>query len=112
MFLRAGCVPEPGWVEATERFIAAADPAGNARAAVFRPPSVADLLRPGIAELFALLRVALGGGAKPEQGLLIARIHYDSLGGHPENAEAEAAMLRRIGRRRIAMLTTGVRYGR
>ena len=79
MFLRAGCVPEPGWVEAAERFIEATDRLDDAaRAAVFRPPGVADLLRPGLAELIALLRVTLGGGARPEQGLLIARRHYDA----------------------------------
>ena len=78
---------------------------------MFRPPGVADLLRPGLAELFALMRVTLGGGAKPEQGLLIARRHYDRLGGHPDGADAEAAMLRRIGRRRLAMLATGARSG-
>ena len=113
MFLRAGCVPEPGWVDAADRFIEATDRLdGAARAAVFRPPGVADLLRPGLAELIALLRVALGGGAKPEQGLLIARRHYDALGGHPDGADAEAAMLRRIGRRRLAMLATGARQAR
>jgi glycosyltransferase involved in cell wall biosynthesis len=107
MFLRAGIVPEPGWVEATERFIEASG--DTKRAAVFRPPGVADLLRPGLAELLALLRVTLGGGARPEQGLLIARRHYDALGGHPGGADAEAAMLRRIGRRRLVMLATGAR---
>ena len=112
MFLRAGCVPEPGWVEATERFIEATDRLDREHAAVFRPPAVADLLRPGLAELIALLRVTLGGGARPEQGLLIARRHYDALGGHPGGAEAEAAMLRRIGRRRLAMLATGARAAR
>ena len=110
MFLRAGCVPEPGWVDATERFIEASG--GTERAAVFRPPGVADLLRPGLAELIALLRVTLGGGARPEQGLLIARQHYDHIGGHPGGADAEAAMLRRIGRRRLAMLATGARFAR
>ena len=48
-------------------------PARRPRAAVFRPPGIADLLRPGLSEVFALLRVTLGGGARPEQGLLIAR---------------------------------------
>ena len=109
MFLRAGSVPAPDWVEATERFIEATDRLDSARAAVFRPPGVADLLRPGLAELIALLRVTLGGGPKPEQGLLIARQHYDRIGGHPDGADAEAAMLRRIGRRRLAMLPTGAR---
>jgi glycosyltransferase involved in cell wall biosynthesis len=113
MFLRAGIVPEPGWVAAAERFIETTDLLDDAgRAAVFRPPGVADLLRPGLAELIALLRVTLGGGAKPEQGLLIARRHYDRIGGHPEGADAEAEVLRRIGRRRIAMLATGARLAR
>ena len=112
MFLRAGCVPEPGWVSAAERFIEASSRLEQMRAAVFRPPGVADLLRPGVAELFELMRVALGGGAKPEQGLLIARRHYERLGGHPAGSNADAAMLRRIGRRRISMLSTGARFGR
>jgi glycosyltransferase involved in cell wall biosynthesis len=110
MFLRAGCVPEPGWIAATDRFMQAADLLDGAeRAAVFRPPSAADLLRPGLSEVIALLRVALGGGPKPEQGLLIARRFYDALGGHPDGADAEAAMLRKLGRRRVAMLTSSAR---
>jgi glycosyltransferase involved in cell wall biosynthesis len=113
MFLRAGCVPEPGWISATERFIEATDrPNGAGRAAVFRPPGLADLLRPGLAELLELVRVAFGGGARPEQGLVIARRHYDCIGGHPDGDSAEAAILRRIGRRRLAMLAAGARSGR
>jgi len=112
MFLRAGCVSEAGWESAAERFIAASAGLAQPRAAVFRPPGVADLLRPGLAELFMLVRVALGGGAKPEHGLLIARAHYERLGGHPVGADAEAAILRRIGRRRLAMLATAARPAR
>jgi glycosyltransferase involved in cell wall biosynthesis len=113
MFLRAGCVPEPGWVGAAERFIEATDRLDDAgRAAVFRPPGVADLLRPGLAELLELFRVAFGGGARPKQGLLIARRHYDRIGGHPDGVDAEAAILRRIGRRRLAMLAAEARSGR
>jgi glycosyltransferase involved in cell wall biosynthesis len=107
LFLRAGCVPEPGWIAATERFMQAADMAERPRAAVFRPAGIADLMRPGLAELMALLRVALGGGPRPEQGLLIARRLYDALGGHAGGADAETALLRTIGRRRIAMLACG-----
>lgn len=111
MFLRAGCVPEPGWIVAADAFMQATDALdGAARAAVFRPPAAADLLRPGFSEVIALLRVALGGGARPEQGLLIARRFYDQLGGHPAQADAEAALLARLGRRRIAMLGTGARF--
>jgi len=105
MFLRAGVVPEPGWIQAAERFMQAADMAE--RAAVFRPPGVADLMRPGLAEIFSMLRVALGGGARPEQGLLIARRFYEALGGHGGGVEAETALLRKLGRRRIVMLAAG-----
>ncbi len=111
MFLRAGCVPEPGWIAATEAFMeAAARIDGQARAAVFRPGGAADLMRPGWSEVLAILRTMLGGGARPEQGLLIARQFYDALGGHPDGAEAEAALLRRLGRRRISMLAAGARH--
>ena len=106
LFLRAGTVPQPGWIEATDRFIQATELVeGAARAAVFRPPGAADLMRPGFAELVSLLRVALGGGPRPDQGLLIAKRFYETIGGHQEGADAEAALLRRLGRRRIAMLT-------
>ncbi|HVZ53637.1 MAG TPA: glycosyltransferase [Pseudolabrys sp.] len=105
LFLRAGCVPEPGWVPAVDRFMAGADRLeGAARAAVFRPAAAADLLRPTWSEVLALLRAAFGGRARPEQGLLIARRFYESLGGHPEGPEPEAALLRKIGRRRLVML--------
>lgn len=110
MFLRPGCVPEPGWIEACERFIEAASQIdGAARAAVFRPPGAADLMRPAMAEVLALLRVIAGGGPRPEQGLLIARRFYDALGGHPDSAAPEAAMLKKLGRRRVIMLTAGAR---
>lgn len=107
MFLRAGVVPEPGWMQAVERFIPAADSTDQPRAAVFRPPGVADLMRPGWRELIALLRVTLGGAPRPEQGLLIARRSYDALGGHSAVDDAEAALLRKLGRRRIVMLAAG-----
>ncbi|HEX3711033.1 MAG TPA: glycosyltransferase [Pseudolabrys sp.] len=110
MFLRAGAVPDPGWIEAADRFIQAVTTLdGAGRAAVFRPPAIPDLLRPGFAELLALLRVTLGGGARPDQGLLIARRFYGTVGGHPDGADAEAGLLRRLGRRRIAMLPCGAR---
>jgi glycosyltransferase involved in cell wall biosynthesis len=113
LFLRAGCVPEPGWIAAADAFMQATNTLeGATRAAVFRPPAAADLLRPGLSEVIALLRVVLGGGARPEQGLLIARRFYDQLGGHPAQADAEAALLARLGRRRIAMLSSGARFAR
>jgi len=110
MFLRPGAVPELGWMAAAERFMEATSRLDDAaRAAVFRPPGAADLMRPGLSEVLALLRVIVGGGARPEQGLLIARRFYDALGGHPDSPAPEAAVLRKLGRRRISMLSAGAR---
>jgi hypothetical protein len=110
LFLRPGCVPEPGWIAACEGFMERAIRLDGAdRAAVFRPPAAADFLRPGLSEVLTLLRVMLGGGARPEQGLLIARRFYDSLGGHPDSADAEAGLLRKLGKRRLSMLGASAR---
>lgn len=109
MFLRPGTVPEPGWVAAAENFMAAAAASEATRAAVFRPSSAANALRPAWAELLTLLRAALGGSARPEQGLLIPRRLYDSVGGHAAGEDAEAALLRKLGRRHLAMLPAGAR---
>ena len=109
MFLRAGVVPQPGWIDAADRFMQATDLLEDAaRAAVFRPSGATDYLRPSFAEIVTLLRTALGGGPSPEQGLLIARRFYEAVGGHSASADAETALLRRLGRRRTAMLTTAV----
>jgi glycosyltransferase involved in cell wall biosynthesis len=109
LFLRAGTVPQPGWIEAAGRFMQTADLLdGASRAAVFRPLSTSNLLRPGLAEIAALLRVTFGGGPRPDQGLLIAKRFYDRIGGHPDVADPEAVLLRRLGRRRLAMLATAV----
>jgi glycosyltransferase involved in cell wall biosynthesis len=109
MFLRAGAVPQAGWIDAADRFMQTTDLLdGAARAAVFRPPGAADYLRPSFAEIVVLLRTAFGGGPGPEQGLLIARRFYEAVGGHSASADAETALLRRLGRRHTAMLTTAV----
>jgi hypothetical protein len=104
MFLRAGAVPQPGWIEATEHFIRVAGASdGPPEAAVFRRDATA-FQRPGFAELVSLLFAALGGGPKPEQGLLIARSLYEAVGGHDASKDAEADLLRKLGRRQIVTL--------
>jgi glycosyltransferase involved in cell wall biosynthesis len=109
LFLRPGTVPEPGWVTAVVQFIAAGADEDRERAAVFRSTSAADPMRPALSDFFALLRAAIAGAARPEQGLLIARRLYDSAGGHPEHETAEAALLTRLGRRRLATLPVSAR---
>jgi len=99
-FMQPGCVPEPGWIEATERFVRG-DGVGQDTAAVLQ-------LRPGrsgLAEAMALAAAALGARPVPRQGLLIARALYRSLGGHDAaSADPQTALMRTLGRRRIVVL--------
>ena len=92
MFLRAGTVPEPGWMTAVERFIE--DQRGRPRAAAFRNQPAS-----GLRVFLRLMR------PRPDQGLLIARAHYDAIGGHRAAKKTELDLMRRAGR--IALL--GVR---
>ena len=105
LFLHAGCVPEPVWVEAVDGFTGSAG--DGERAAVFRSQNADNPLRPGLAELFALLRSMFGDSARHGEGLLIARRFYDALGGHAGGNDADTELLNRIGARRIVMLRAG-----
>ena len=91
MFLRPGCVPAPGWVTDAEQFI---ETGAQDRAAIFGGGG----------------RVLFGGAPKPDRGLLIAHAFYDALGRHPDGPDTEAALLRRLGRRRIALLASAAIY--
>ena len=107
LFLRPGTVPEPGWIEAVEAFIA--DGEAGERAGAFRRRTE-EIEQPGLIAFFATLKAALvGTPIGPDQGLLIARRFYDRLGGHPASAEGEAALLSRLGPRRIALLAAAAR---
>lgn len=105
LFLRPGTVLDPGWIAETSRFMEMRELQGGAdtSAAVFRFGGVA-MMRPAVMEALMLLRAALVGRPRPEQGLLISKPFYDRLGGHAAHAEAETELLRRIGRRRTVVL--------
>lgn len=107
LFLRPGITLDESWVREAARFITANDrlPDGPPPAAVFRPGAAAG--RPILIEALSLLRVALGGAPRPEQGLIVAKRAYEGLGGHRESADTERDLLRRIGRRRIVVLHAG-----
>ena len=109
MFLRAGAVPQPGWIEAADHFIQTTGLLEDAgRAAIFRLPGLTNAVRPGFAELLAVVRAAIARGPRPEQGLLIARRLYDAIGGHSPGDDAEAAILRRLGRQRLVVLPAAI----
>ncbi len=107
MFLHAAAVPDQGWIEETTQFIQRVARGGHPRAAVFRyarAPYSETSLRDGLRFLGRMI-----AGPFPDQGLLIARDHYDRLGGHAANsARAEAKLLRRLGRSSLTLLRSRV----
>jgi hypothetical protein len=96
MFLRAGAVLDAGWIEETTQFIQGVASSGRPRAGIFRyarSPYAEARLRDRL-RFFA--RIA---GPLTDQGLLIARDHYDRLGGYsPDGRRSEAKLLRQLGR--------------
>jgi hypothetical protein len=107
MFLHAGAVLETGWIEETTQFIQTVSASGRDRAAVFRyarspyvDTSLRDIVR------FVARKIA---GPMSDQGLLIARDHYDRIGGYPPHARhAEARLLRRLGRSSRTLLRSKI----
>lgn len=102
LFLRPGSVPGSRWIDEVQRFQQEAQHNGPPmHAAVFRPrPS-----RSRATNALTLLATAVGALPCPERGLLIAKSHYDALGGHhASDTDPERGLLRRIGRRRIEFL--------
>lgn len=110
LFLRAGLVPEMDWIKAAQRFIDEAADKGlqDKYAAAFRAAASGGLTRSAFAEIAAQLRLLLRPLPAPDQGLLMTRKFYDQLGGHPDTASPDAELLRRIGRRRVALLAAGI----
>jgi glycosyl transferase family 2 len=111
LFLRPGCMPDVTWVDETNRFALDAERRHHAQAlaAVFRRARAGGSPGSLVTEAFGLVAAALGARPHPDQGLLISEAFYDALGGHStDSADAEADLLRRIGRRRTVMLRSGV----
>lgn len=107
MFLPAGAVLDTGWIEETTQFIQAVAASGRDRAAVFRyarSPYADTGFRDVLWSVARKLVGPLG-----DQGLLIARDHYDRIGGYPPLARrSEARLLRRLGRSSRTMLRSRI----
>jgi hypothetical protein len=107
LFLQPGTVLEATWTSDAQRF--AKRPANGDGAAVFRRGVPG---RSGLRDALLFLATALGSRPRPEQGLLIAKPFYTSLGGHSLSApDPETDLIRRIGRRRTVMLPTVAHSG-
>lgn len=106
MFLHAGAVLETGWIDETTQFIHSVSASGKPRAAVFRyarSPYASAGLRDALRFLARIV------GPQGDQGLLIARDHYDRLGGYPPHARrSEARLLRRLGRSSRTLLRSRI----
>ena len=107
MFLHAGAVLHSGWIEETTQLINGVANSGRPRAAIIRyarSPYADRRLRDGFK---AIARIVAGPSA--EQGLLIARDHYDRLGGYrPDARRSEARLLRQLGRSSRTLLRSRI----
>src|ERR1700744_333587 len=107
MFLHAGAVLDSGWIEETTQFIQRVSSSDRPRAGIFRyarSPYAERSLRDS---LKSVARMVTGPSA--EQGLLIARDHYDRLGGYAPNARrSEARLLRQLGRSSRTLLRSRI----
>ncbi len=103
MFLHAGAVLDHGWVDETVQFIQRVSDSDRPRAGVFRyarSPYSERTWRDGLTSMARLV-----AGPFADQGLLIARDHYERLGGHaPDVRNPETRLLRRLGRSSLTLL--------
>jgi hypothetical protein len=103
MFLHAGAVLDYGWTDETAQFIQRVSESDRPRAGVFRyarSPYSDRTLRDGLSWIGRMV-----AGPFADQGLLIARDHYERLGGFaPKASHPEAKLLRRLGRSSLTLL--------
>jgi hypothetical protein len=107
MFLHAGAVLESGWIEETTQFIQAVSSSGRPRAGIFRyarSPYAESSFRDGVKFVARMI-----AGPSADQGLLIARDHYERLGGYaPDARRSEARLLRQLGRSSRTLLRSRI----
>jgi hypothetical protein len=107
MFLHAGAVLDSGWIEETQQFIQRVSTGDRPRAGIFRyarSPYDETGFRDGLKYLIRSMT-----GPKADQGLLIARDHYDRLGGYaPDARRSEARLLRQLGRSSRTLLRSRI----
>jgi hypothetical protein len=107
MFLHAGAVLDSGWIDETVQFIQRVSVGDRPRAGIFRyarSPYADIRLRDGFKFVARMI-----SGPSADQGLLIAREHYDRLGGYaPDGRRAEAKLLRQLGRSSRTLLRSRI----
>lgn len=106
MFLDPAAVLEEGWTRELRAFIEKAERLGQTekRAATFRFSYEGFGLQSRLREAAVSARRAFGFRPQAEQGLLISKNFYRTIGGHKDGAHAQEQLLARMGRRRIVTL--------
>ena len=106
MFLRAGAVLDATWIDETTQFIQRVSLSDRPRAGVFRYAR-SPYADPGLRDSLTFI-ARLIAGPLADQGLLIARAHYDRLGGYGAGSRSEAQLLRRLGRSSRTLLRSRI----
>lgn len=107
LFLEPGVILDESWRHEVRTFVDALERSGETgrRAATFSFARDGFGRKARLSEAGAALSRLLTGLPRPEQGLLIHKSFYDSLGGfRPLAAMAEADLVRRIGAGRLTRL--------
>lgn len=106
LFLHSDTVLEPGWEREAAGFMAGVDSGKRPlSAAAFRFALDDAGARARVLERFVALRCALFRVPYGDQGLLIPKPLYDSIGGYnPLPIMEDVEIARRLGRRRLSML--------
>jgi rSAM/selenodomain-associated transferase 2 len=105
LFLHADTALATGWVEETERFIAA--PQSRKKAAVYKLAFDDGSAEAKRVVFWARLRGRVMKLPYGDQGLLISRFFYDGLGGYPDIPLMEdVEIMRRIGPQRLVLFET------
>lgn len=119
LFLHADTVLQPGWEQEAATFMDRVDSGGKAQSAAAFSFALNDFgTKPRLLETIVGLRCAIFRMPYGDQGLLIPRRLYGSLGGYrPLPLMEDVDIVRRLGRRRITMLrskavTSAERYKR
>ncbi|WP_371348676.1 glycosyltransferase [Ancylobacter sp. IITR112] len=110
LFLEPAGLLQEGWAREVRSFTDQIERTGAAerRAATFRLALDGFGVSPRVKEAAAMMRHALTGRPRPEQGLLLHRRLYEALGGHVAGAHADRRLLRRVGRKRLVLLRSQI----
>ncbi|WP_246659467.1 glycosyl transferase [Ancylobacter moscoviensis] len=106
LFLEPRGLLQEGWTREVRTFTDQVERIGatDRRAATFRLALDGFGVSPRVKEAAAMLRHALTGRPRSEQGLLIHRRFYEALGGHAPGPHSMKRLTARIGRGRLVLL--------